>query len=177
MATVACQPAGHPVAVVDLLRELDRAERRPAEGFDVAIHQAGGESRPSLVAPVPSRATWSLPLPRHGAFRAHVALEADDPATVVRLRVGVSDHRIYEGLADWILTAERGGWIAIHADLSAYAGFQWSLFYRPDRIPWRVVLAADAIGGGPARALWGAPEIVTDQRSAREYAARRQALR
>ncbi|MGH9371214.1 MAG: hypothetical protein ACRD15_06755, partial [Vicinamibacterales bacterium] len=61
--------------------------------------------------------------------------------------------------------------------LSAYAGFKWSLFYRPDRITWRVVLATDAVGSGSPRAIWGSPEIVTDHRSAREYVTRRRELR
>ena len=62
-------------------------------------------------------------------------------------------------------------------DLSAYAGWKWSLFYRPDRTIWHLVLATDPVDGAPATLLWGTPEIVTDAASAREYAARRQRLR
>jgi hypothetical protein len=177
-AAVACRPAGTPVAVVvvDLVRQFDRAEKRPPAAFDIADRTVHGVSRPSLVVPVPSRATWSLPLPRRGVFRAFLALDAGDPATAVRLRIGVSDHRIYEGLADWVITG-RDGWTEVHADLSAYAGFHWSLFYRPDGITWRVVLGADPVEGGPALALWGAPEIATDRRAALEYVARRHDMR
>jgi hypothetical protein len=69
------------------------------------------------------------------------------------------------------------GWVELGADLSAYAGVKWSLFYRPDRITWRVVLSADTVEGAPASAVLGSPEIVTDGAGAKEYIARRQALR
>jgi hypothetical protein len=169
-----------PVRVVDLIHEMDRAEKRPPGGFAIAMQQVDGVARPVIAAAVPSRLTLALPLPRHGVFHALVAL-ADGPpgarAAPVRLRVGVSDHRIYEGVKELILTPGTRTWIDLRADLSAYAGWKWSLFYRPDGITWRVVLAADATENVPATVLWGAPEIVTDTESAREYTARRQRLR
>jgi hypothetical protein len=146
----------------------------------IVVHQIDGVAHPAIAAAVPSRLTIALPLPRYGVFHAFVAL-ADGPsggmAAPVRLRVGVSDHRIYEGVTELILAPGTRTWIDLRADLSAYAGWKWSLFYRPDRIVWRVVLAADATENVPATVLWGAPEIVTDTTSAREYAARRQRLR
>lgn len=169
-----------PVRVIDLIREMDRADKRPPAGFAIVEHQVDGVARPAIAAAVPSRLTLALPLPRHGVFHAFVAL-ADDPpgsrAAPVRLRVGVSDHRIYEGLTQLILAPGNRAWMDIRADLSAYAGWKWSLFYRPERIVWRVVLAADATDNVPATVLWAAPEIVTDTKSAREYVARRQRLR
>ena len=169
-----------PVRVVDLIREMDHADKRPAGGFAIALQHVDGVARPAIVAQVPSRLTLALPLPRHGVFHAFVTL-ADAPpgamAAPVRLRVGVSDHRIYEAVTDLILAPGTRTWIDLRADLSAYAGWKWSLFYRPDRITWRVVLAADAIENVPATVLWGAPEIITDAKSAREYTARRQRLR
>lgn len=165
---------------VDLIREFDRADKRPADGFAIGEHQIHGVAHPAIVAAVPSRLTLALPLPRHGVFHAFVAL-ADGPAgtraAAVRLRVGVSDHRIYEGLTELILVPGERTWMDLRADLSAYAGWKWSLFYRPDRVTWRVVLAADATDSVPATVLWASPEIVTDTKSAREYAARRQQLR
>ena len=159
---------------------MDRADKRPPGGFAIAMQQVDGVARPVIAAAVPSRLTIALPLPRHGIFHALVAL-ADGPpgekAAPVRLRVGVSDHRIYEGVRELILTPDTRTWIDLRADLSAYAGWKWSLFYRPDGITWRVVLAADAMENVPATVLWGAPEIVTDTESAREYTARRQRLR
>jgi hypothetical protein len=170
------RPDAITYTAVDLTRTLDSAERRPATRFDVAVRVAEGVSRPSIVMPVPARATWLLPLPRHGVFRAFVTLDpAGTPATAVRFRLGISDNRVYEGLADRTLTVERG-WTEIRADLSAYAGLKWSLFYRPDRIVWRFVLSTDALGPVPTHAIWGSPEILTDVASANEYMIRRRQM-
>jgi hypothetical protein len=168
------------VPAVNLLREFEAADKRPSTGFEIADREIDGISHPSIVAPVPSRLTIPLPLPRRGVLRAFVSLEpvADGvPATPIHLRIGISDDRIYERLTDIDLSPATRGWTPIRTDLSAYAGPKWSLFYHPDRIMWRVVLAADAIGGAPARALWGSPEIVTDRAGAKEYSARRQRFR
>jgi hypothetical protein len=169
-----------PVRAVSLIREVDRSELRPPTGFEIATRQIGDTSYPSIIAPVPSRLTVPLPLPRRGVFRAFASLEPAAPGTAaapVRLRVGVSDDRIYERLTDVVLTPGDQQWVPVHTDLSAYAGWKWSLFYHPERMIWHVVLAADAIGGVPARAVWGAPEIVTDNDGAKEYSARRQRFR
>lgn len=132
-------------------------------------------TRPAIAAIVPSRLTLALPVPRGGAFHAFAA--SAEPSAPVRLRVGISDDRIYEGLAELMLVPGRRTWTELRVDLSEYAGWKWSLFYRPDRTMWHLVLGSDAVDGRPATLLWGAPEIVTDQASAREYAARRQRLR
>lgn len=168
-----------PVQAVNLLREFDGADKRPPTGFQIVDRQIGGVSRPSLVVPVPSRLTIPLPLPRRGVLRAAAALDVPgaDGAASVRLRVGVSDDRIYEHLTDVVLTSDQRRWIDVRADLSAYAGWKWSLFYHPDRVMWRLVLAADPIDGLPATALWGSPEIVTDRDAAKEYAERRMRFR
>lgn len=177
-----CRPHDDPVAVsvIDLIRQFDRAEKRPAAGFQIAVYSVGGIAHPAIFAPVPSRFTCALPLPRSGMFHAYVAL-ADPPpgapAAPARIRIGISDHRVYEGLTEAMLTPGARGWIDIRADLSGYAGWKWSLFYRPDLVTWRLVLAADSMGGAPATAVWGLPEVLTDTQSAREYAARRQRVR
>lgn len=171
---------GATVRVVDLLRELDKAERRPPAGFALTGYRTAGVSRPAIAAAVPSRLIVRLPLPRHGVFHAYVALAepaAGGAPTGARLRVGVSDERTYEGVTELVLPPDRRGWTELRADLSAYAGWKWSVFYRPDRVIWRLVLAVDAVQGGPATALWGEPQIETDARSAREYTARRQRMR
>ncbi len=168
-------PPSAPVRVVDVIRELDQAEKRPPAAFIVGSHEIDGVTHPAIGAAVPSRLTLALPLPRRGVLHAFVApAEGSAPA---RLRVGVSDDRIYEGLAELTLTAAPRAWTELRVDLSAYAGWKWSLFYRPDRTIWHLVLATDPVNGAPATVLWGAPEIVTDTASAREYAARRQRLR
>src|SRR5688572_11344452 len=116
-----------PVRVVDLIHEMDRAEKRPPGGFVIAMQQVDGVARPVIAAAVPSRLTLALPLPKHGVFHALVAL-ADEPpgarAAPVRLRIGVSDHRIYEGVTELILTPGTRTWIDLRADLSAYAGWK-----------------------------------------------------
>lgn len=132
-------------------------------------------ARPAIAAVVPSRLTFELPLPRHGVLHAFVAPAAS--TATVRLRIGISDNRIYEGVAELMVPPGPRAWTELRADLSAYAGWKWSLFYRPDRTVWHLVLATDAVAGVAPTVMWGAPEIVTDQRSAREYAARRQRLR
>jgi hypothetical protein len=180
IVVAACRPAPDevPFRVVDLVREFDRAEKRPSDGFQITAYAADGVVRPAIVVPVPSRVIWSLPLPRRGRFRAFLALNGrGDPSAVIRFRFGVSDFHIYEGLAEQTIAAARPGWVDFRTDLSAYAGFKWSLFYRPDRVTWRVVLATDVVGGGPAAAVWGSPEIVTDVRGAKEYITRRHQLR
>jgi hypothetical protein len=127
---------------VNLLRELDQAEKRPPLGFEIANREIAGVARPSLIVPVPSRLTIPLPLPRRGVLRASAALEpssSEHSAASVRLRVGVSDDRIYERLTDVVLTPGQRGWVDVRTDLSAYAGWKWSLFYHPERMTWRVV--------------------------------------
>jgi hypothetical protein len=164
------------VRAVELSRTFEAAQRRPAAGFDQTAHVADGIARPSIVMPVPARAIWSLPLPRHGLFHAFIAVDAPgQPAAAVRFRLGISDNRTYEELIEHTQTGTQG-WTELRADLSAYAGLKWSLFYRPDRITWRLVLATDALNGSPVRAVWGAPEVLTDLASGREYLLRRQQL-
>src|SRR4051794_6685245 len=153
------------VPVVDLIREFDRAEKRPAAEYSIANHLAAGTRRPAIVAPAPGRITWSLPLPRRGLMRT--ALVATTPAPV-RVRIGVSDARIYEALAEAVVTGS--GWSILTADLSAYAGWKFSVFYRPERHSWQVNVSIDAIGGTPSHVALGSPEILTDRDGAVEYA-------
>jgi hypothetical protein len=143
-----------PVPVVDLIKEFERADGRPAGAYVVADRLVAGTALPALVGPAPGRLTWTLALPRHGAFRARLAAAA----APLRVRIGVSDARIYEQLAE--LEVQPGtGWSVIDADLSAYAGWKFSLFYRPERRAWRLNLSADALSGVPATVAWGQPQI------------------
>jgi hypothetical protein len=165
---------GISTQVVDLAAGLDRAERRPSAGFDLTVHSADGIVRPAIVMPVPGRAIWSLRVPRNGVLRTFVALENSGTSGAgVRFRIGISDHRVSEPLASATVSEQRG-WTEIAVDLSAFAGFKWSLFYHPDRITWRIALAADDLGNAQTRAVWGSPEILTDARSARDYQKRRE---
>ena len=158
--------------VVDFIREFARAEQRPPVAFALADYQAAGTRRPAILAPAPGRLTWTLPIPRRGVFRTQIAPAASVGA---RVRVGVSDARIYEGLAAVDVRPD-SGWVPVTVDLSAYAGWKVSLFYRPERQAWHVNVSVDAIGGAPSRVALGAPEIVTDRPGAAEYAKRRARL-
>lgn len=124
--------------------------------------------RPAVQMAVPGRVTWTLRLPHGGRLRTSVATQGSSP---VRFRVGVSDDRTYEGLASAVVSASEG-WVPLNVDLSAYAGWKWSLFYRPDRIAWQLTFSTDALGPGDARALWSRPEILTTHDGALEYARR-----
>ena len=98
---------------------------------------------------------------------------AGEEATV-DFRVGVSDERLYEALAAERVSASRtrdAGWIPVSADLSAYAGRKWSVFYRPGAKAWRLVLSTDRIAGN-GRAFWGSPGVDSDVDAAREWRSR-----
>lgn len=156
-----------PISVVDFIREVDVADRRPPS-YAAASAGAAGTVLPAVVGPAPGRLTWTLPMPRGARFRAR-AIALDAP---VRVRIGISDNRVYEALGEATLTPS-APWTPIDVDLSAYAGWKVSLFYRPDRTSWRFILNADAVAGVPARVAWGRPEIVASPADAREYQDRR----
>lgn len=169
----ACRPPSSPasVTVVDFIKEFARAETRPPDGYSVVERVAGGIALPAILGPAPGRLTWVLPLPRGGTFRVRVSAGT----AAVRVRIGVSDERIYEQLAE-LAVAPDAGWSALTADLSAYAGRKFSLFYRPERRQWRLNLSADALGGLPGTIAWGSPEIVAATENALEYSRRRARL-
>ena len=166
--------AGAPQAqllVVDLIGKFRLAEARPAgAAFGPAQHTLGGRVRATLEVPVPSRIIWTIPVPRRGRLVLTPALASSPLPSVVRFRAGVSDNRIYEGLAETTLRAADDGigtrW---EIDLSDYAGLKWSLFYQPDRLAWRLVLNTELLEGAPTRALWIEPGIYTDVPAARHY--------
>ena len=163
------------IRVVDFVRRFGQAETRPASGrFGLAQHTLGGTLRASIDVPVPSRTIWSIPIPRRATLNALAGVLPASVPAIVRFRVGVSDDRIYEELVSHTVIAEagrEGGWAPIQADLSAYAGWQWSIFFRPERRAWRVVLSTDAVEveGAGNRAIWGEPGIDTDLAAARHF--------
>src|SRR5262245_40411798 len=95
------------VSVVDFIKDADWAERRPPS-YAVGTFTAGGTLLPALVGSAPGRLTWTLPMPRGARFHALVAA-ASAP---VRVRVGISDARVYEQLASASL-APGAQWTAI----------------------------------------------------------------
>jgi hypothetical protein len=166
-----------PVRIVDLVRLLPDAEARPSRAaFEVADVAMSGQSEPAIRTLAPSRLIYVLPVPRRSSFVARVALDGGvdgQPPQPLRFRVGVSDDRVYEPLAEVLLTpGVQTGWTALRASLSAYAGWQWSLFYRPEQRRWRLVLSTDATSGVRGRGVWAAPGIDGDRAAAREHVER-----
>jgi hypothetical protein len=158
---------------VDLLKRFDRADKRPVHGaFPIAEHTLGGQTRASLVVPASSRLVWTIAFPPRGVLRADGAVAGDRGPAAVSFRVGVSDDRVYETLAERVITATGTAddeWTPMAVDLSLYAGPKFSLFYRPDRRRWRLILATRIMDGSPDVAYWGAPGIDTDGDAARRF--------
>ena len=98
-----------------------------------------------------------------------VAFPAGASGTVA-VRVGVSDNRIYNTIAEPTIDAgDDTRWTLVDADLSLYAGRQWSLFYRPDTIKWRIIVGTHVVSGRVSNVYLGAPALVTAVEGAREY--------
>jgi hypothetical protein len=178
LSIAACGPRDRtPLPVVDLVRELSSAEARPSPAsFDVLEYRIAGAGYPAIRTTAPSRLTYTLPIPRRSRLLARVSIDASAgglPPQPLRFRVGVSDERLYEQLAEVLVTpGSHSPWTDLHADLSAYAGWKWSVFYRPERRRWRLILNTDAPTGVPARGVWGAVAIESDRAAAREYVGR-----
>jgi len=178
LATASCAPRDRtPLRIVDLIRELPSAEARPARAaFEVIDFPGPGRAYPAIRTLAPSRLVYTLPMPRRGVLTARILIDASEggpPPQPLRFRIGISDDRIYETISDVVLTpGVQAEWVALRADLSAYAGWKWSIFYRPDRVRWRLILGTDAATGIPARGVWGVPAIESDRAAAREYVER-----
>lgn len=161
------------VPVVDLLKQIGHAETRPLNAtIQLGEHTFGGRSRASLVVPVPSRITWTEPLPLRGVLRVDAAVPDEEGPAVVRFRLGISDDRTYETLVERDIASgdsSREGWTPLGADLSGYAGRKFSLFYHPDRLRWRIVLGVYPVSGATSLAYWGAPGIEADGDAARLF--------
>ena len=172
VAILGCdQPGNERVAVIDLLRQAQSAEKRPLQGtFELVDHQCGAESHASLAVPATSRVIWSIKLPDRAVLATEVAVEGPPGASVV-FRVGVSDDRIYEQIDMRTVAADacENGWTPVTIDLGRYSGWKFSLFYRPRNKTWRLVLAVNSEGGAPTRAFWGRARIETDTAAAKRF--------
>jgi len=158
VSAVGCGSSGSAITI-DLIHELPNAERRAAGDIDAAIRvdRAGpqDDERPSILMTAPARIVWSLRFPPHAHLTTAVRLVGGSAGQGVTARIGISDNRIYEQLARVVATASE--WQTMDLDLRHYAGFQWSLFYRPSNTTWRLNVSADPTPGGTV--AWAMPLI------------------
>jgi hypothetical protein len=158
-----------PVAFVDLLETLPSAERRARPPVDSAIRidlvGPPGDLRPALVTSTPARVIWSTRLPSRARLETAVMLAGGHGARTgsANARIGISDDRRYEQLADIRLDGAEAprAWQTVSIDLGAYSDWQWSLFYRPWERTWRIVLGADGEAG--AAIAWARPFVQAGQ--------------
>lgn len=172
IGVTACdRPSGAQVRVVDLMDRLSTAETRPVAGpFDIQEVTCGGTPRPSLAVPPSSRAIWSTILPSRALLTAGLAVEGP-PGSAVLFRVGISDDRIYEGLASITVRADdcSQGWTPVSVHLGDYSGVKFSLFYQPNDRTWRIVLATNSEEDAAVRAYWAQPAVSSDASAAHDY--------
>jgi hypothetical protein len=163
---------GALVPAIDLVGDLDRAERRPAGGtFEVVTTEIAGQSMRAIVPPSISRITWETAVPGRAVLKTAVALHPDawtQEGNGVLFRIGIAEGRTYEELVTRLVdpyhSPDDRRWIPITVDLSAYGGFKWSLFYQPSRLRWRIIFNTNS--GPPGTddrrgdlPLWGEPAI------------------
>jgi len=165
---LACGRAPQPIDI-DLLSTLALAEKRPPASADNAFFvrdvQVGGRTIPAVFVPQPSRVTWTVRIPRRATLTAYAGLMPDGSGKYAGdavFRVGVSGGKLYEKVYERRLTpntveADRA-FVPITVDLSAWAGWQWSLFYRPSETAWGIVFSVDGTKSSDTP-LWVAPSI------------------
>lgn len=114
---------------------------------------------------------WPLFVPRRARLHVFAGVPGASGPAAVAVRVGISDERRYETLHEQIVTSVEcaAGWVPVEADLSAYAGRKFSLFFRPDERKWNVIIATQPVEGSAAFVALGEPGIDADLESAREY--------
>lgn len=132
---------------------LDGARKQPEGAVRKESLTIAGVWMPVLLMPAPSRVTWPVRFAERVELDAALALTpggAGAPAGVT-LRIGLSDDRWYnEVLRVRIDPAADGAetWRPIHVDLTPFSGWKWSLFYRPSRIAWKLIVNAEGAPGG-----------------------------
>jgi hypothetical protein len=156
-----CRPSAGATPAVDLLAELPRAERRAARAPDQSVRldfvQSPSGSAPALLMEAPARVIYPVRLPRKARFASDVRLMPGGSA--VTLRLGLSDDRRYHEVLRLPLDATTAAQPArpVAVDLARFSGRQWSLFYRPARRNWKLILNVDATPQGTA--AWMHPRV------------------
>jgi len=167
----ACGSTDRAPTAVNLIDELPNAERRAGSLLSEAVRTdtvgAGTDEARALVTRAPARVIWQVKIVPHAHLRTAVALVPDvnSPSgplgAGVTIRVGIADTRNYEELARVSVLPRAPGapfWQSIDLDLKSYGGWQWSLFYRPWTITWRLNFSIDALPGAGTVA-WKEPVI------------------
>jgi hypothetical protein len=162
LALVCAACGGGPSASsIDLVGALPSAEKHalglPDEAIRATVVSRDQIERPAIVTGAPSRVLFPIRLPARARFHTAISLVA---GTGVTIRVGISDNRSYDELQKLLVAPSTTGavpWHTLDIDLAPYSGFQWSLFYRPGNMTWRLVFNADATPGG--RVAWLEPKI------------------
>lgn len=110
-------------------------------------------------------------MPHRAALRVYAAVPPDSAPASAAVRLGISDGRLYDHLREQVITSDESAkdWVAVSADLAAYAGRKFSLFYRPDFTKWQVVVGTFVVSGSPGGVVLGEPGLYADTESAREY--------
>jgi len=159
-AMIAC---GTAPPNIDLVAALPTAERRALGAPDAAIRATvisrDRTDQPALVTEAPARVIFPVKMPARARFRTAVSLQSPGGSGVT-IRMGLADSRSYDELLRVRVEPPAPGadpWKSLDVDLGGYSGWQWSLFYRPSRITWRLVLNADATPGGSV--VWIEPRI------------------
>ena len=149
-----CRSGTDAPTSVDLIELLPSAERRAGGNVDDAVRAISlrieGTETPGLILRAPARVTWTIRIPEDAVLATTAALVPEPEGTTgagATLRVGLSDNRFYEGVFE-LRVQPSLPWQPVTVDLRKYAGWQWSLFYRPSSIPWKLIVNADATPGG-----------------------------
>ncbi len=154
---------GPAPASIDLTAALPSAERRALGPPDEAIRAATASrdrlERPAILTNAPARVLFAVRMPARARLHTAVSIVAGSGAGVT-IRIGISDNRSYDELEKLLVAPPADGadpWHAVDVDLAAYSGWQWSVFYHPGRMTWRLVFNADPTPGG--RVAWLEPTI------------------
>ncbi len=115
--------------------------------------------------------TWRLFVPHRATLRVYAAVPSAAGPASAAVRLGISDGRHYDHLREQVITRNESAkdWVPVSADLSAYAGRKFSLFYRPDFTKWQIVVGTYLVQGSPDGVVLGEPGLYADTDSAREY--------
>ena len=164
----ACGRASQPVRI-DLLSLLSTAEKKPPtrDPKVVAVQDVDvdGGRKPAVIVPQPSRIVWTVRIPRRAVLTARIGMLPDRSGKYdgdASFRFGVSGGRLYEKLFERTLNprdeAADRVMIPVSVDLGAYAGWQWSLFYRPSETSWGLVFSVDH-SGSSVTPVWVQPTV------------------